>query len=107
MDFSMDLLARILTTIGFLVVLVNLITEVFKYVFEVKSAKTINGFVWFVSEVLTIAFFLAYCQINSILLTWYMMVAIVVIGALVAYAAMFGYDKLLSYFKGLKNENKS
>lgn len=120
MDFSMDIMnvmAILLITIGILVVLVNIITEIVKYVFEIKEAKKINIFVLILSEVMAITLFLAFCQINNLLIMWYMIVAVIILGALVAYAAMLGYDKLLSnfieinklisLFKGKKNENKS
>lgn len=47
-----------------------------------------------VSMALTLVAFFAYCQIKSITVVWYMVVAAVVLGFLVAYAAMFGFDKL-------------
>ena len=47
-----------------------------------------------VSMVLTLVAFFAYCQIKAIAVVWYMVVAAVVLGFLVAYAAMFGFDKL-------------
>ena len=34
------------------------------------------------------------CVITGIGVTWYMVVAAVVVGMMVAYAAMFGFDKL-------------
>ena len=43
---------------------------------------------------LTLVTFFAYCQINAIAVVWYMVVAVVVLGFLVSYAAMFGFDKL-------------
>lgn len=46
-----------------------------------------------VSMALTLVTFFAYCQINAIAVVWYMVVA-VVLGFLVSYAAMFGFDKL-------------
>ena len=45
--------------------------------------------------VLTLTTFFAYCQIKAIAVVWYMVVAAVVLGFMVAYAAMFGYDKLM------------
>ena len=47
-----------------------------------------------VALVLTIVAGIAYCQINTVAITWYIVFALVVIGFMVAYAAMFGFDKL-------------
>lgn len=69
-----------------------------------KDAKTINIFVTIFSIVLTAIVMIAYCQIKAIIITWYMAVAFVVIGFMVAYAAMFGYDKLISYFKDARDK---
>ena len=45
--------------------------------------------------VLTLTTFFAYCQIKASAVGWYMVAAAVVLGFMVAYAAMFGYDKLM------------
>ena len=44
---------------------------------------------------LTIAAGIAYCQIKAVAMTWYIVAALIVGGFMVAYAAMFGYDKLM------------
>lgn len=85
--------------VALLVVIVNIVTEVIKNVFELKDAKIINIFVTLFSIILTILVLIGYLQIKAISLTWYMACAFIIIGFMVAYAAMFGYDKLLSYFK--------
>ena len=38
--------------------------------------------------------FFAYCSIKEIAVVWYMVFAAVVLAFMVAYAAMFGFDKL-------------
>jgi hypothetical protein len=35
-----------------------------------------------------------YCQTNAVTIMWYGVVGAIVLGFLVAYAAMFGFDKL-------------
>lgn len=85
--------------VAVLVIVVNIVTEVFKYTFDIKNAKAINIFVTAFSVIFTLLVLVAYCQIMTIWVTWYMLVAFLIIGFMVAYAAMFGYDKLLSYFK--------
>lgn len=64
-----------------------------------QGSKTINAFVLVLSLILTVGIFTAYWQIKQMELAWYVIAAFIIVGFLVAYAAMFGYDKLLSYFK--------
>ena len=85
-------LSVILSIIGVLVVLTNIIVQVLKKVTWGKLPTNILAVI--VSMVLTLLAFFAYCQINAITVVWYMVVAAVVLGFLVAYAAMFGFDKL-------------
>lgn len=42
----------------------------------------------------TLGAFFAYCSIKGIAVVWYMVFAAVVLAFMVAYAAMFGFDKL-------------
>ena len=44
--------------------------------------------------VVTLLAFFAACQIMGVAVTWYMVVAAIILGVFVAYAAMFGFDKL-------------
>lgn len=84
--------STILTIVGILVVLTNIVVQVLKKATWGKLPTNILAIV--VSMVLTLVAFFAYCQINVIAVVWYMVVAAVVLGFLVSYAAMFGFDKL-------------
>lgn len=84
-------LSTILTVVGILVVLTNIVVQVLKKVTWGKLPTNILAII--VSMALTLVVFFAYCQIKAIAVVWYMVVA-VVMGFLVAYAAMFGFDKL-------------
>lgn len=53
-----------------------------------------NALAMIVSLVLTLGAFFAYCSIKGIAVVWYMVFAAVVLSFMVAYAAMFGFDKL-------------
>ena len=44
--------------------------------------------------VVTLGAFFAYCSIKGIAVVWYMVFAAVVLAFMVAYAALFGFDKL-------------
>lgn len=85
-------LSVILSIIGVLVVLTNIIVEVLKK-FTLGKLPT-NILAVIISMALTLVAFFAYCQIKGVAVVWYMIVAAVVLGFLVAYAAMFGFDKL-------------
>ena len=73
-------------------VLTNIIVEVLKK-FTLGKLPT-NILAVIISMALTLVAFFAYCQIKGVAVVWYMIVAAVVLGFLVAYAAMFGFDKL-------------
>lgn len=85
-------ISNLLAIIGALVVLVNILTEVIKKVTWDRLPTNIVALI--LSEGLTLAAGAAYAQINTIDITWYLVVGAVVVGFMVAYAAMFGYDKL-------------
>lgn len=99
MDYS-TIIGQVLVIVAILTAFVNIITEVVKKTFNwLSGSKVINLFVLAVSEALTILVFLAYWQIKEMTITWYIIAAFIVIGFLVSYAAMFGYDKLIKYFE--------
>lgn len=78
----------IISIIGVLVVLTNIVVQVLKKVTWDKLPT--NALAMIVSLVLTLGAFFAYCSIKGIAVVWYM----VVLAFMVAYAAMFGFDKL-------------
>lgn len=82
----------LLPIIGVLVAVVNILTQVIKKVTWDKLPT--NIVVVALSVALTLAAFFAYAQLTALAVTWYMVVAAVVAGFAVAYAAMFGFDKL-------------
>lgn len=73
----------IISIIGVLVVLTNIVVQVLKKVTWDKLLAMI------VSLVLTLGAFFAYCSIKGIAVVWYMVFAAVVLAFMVAYAAMF------------------
>lgn len=99
MDY-MAIISQVLMIVAVLTIFVNIITEVLKNSFGfLKGSKMINVFVLILSLVVTVAVFIAYWQIKQLEITWYIIAAFIVIGFMVAYAAMFGYDKLMKYFQ--------
>lgn len=81
----------IMSIVGILVVLTNIIVQVVKKATWEKLPTNILAVI--ISMVLTLVAFFAYCQIRSIAVAWYMVAAAIVLGFMVAYAAMFGFDK--------------
>lgn len=96
-------LSIIITIIGVLVALTNIVVEVVKKSTWDKLPTNVLALI--VAVALTLAAGFAYCQIEAITITWYIVVAFVVVGFMVAYAAMFGFDKLKEIMNwGEKNE---
>lgn len=85
-------LSTIITAIGVLVALTNVVVQVAKKATWEKVPTNLLAII--VAEVLTVGVGVAYCQIKAIPLAWYMVAGLVVAGFMVAYAAMFGFDKL-------------
>ena len=90
-------LSVIIAVIGVLVALTNVIVEVTKQATWDKLPTNVLALI--VAVVLTVAAGIAYLQIKSIAVAWYMIVALIVVGFMVAYAAMFGFDKLKEVMK--------
>lgn len=97
-----ELLSTLFIIIAALVVLVNIITEVAKKIINFSVTAYLNAFVVGLSVALTVAVFMAYWQIKQMEITWYLILAFIVVGFMVAYAAMFGFDKLIKHFKDLQ-----
>lgn len=85
-------LSALITIIGVLVALTNIVVQVLKTSTWEKMPTNLLALI--VAEVLTIGTGVAYCQINGVRLVWYLIAALIVVGFMVAYAAMFGFDKL-------------
>jgi len=99
MDYA-TIISQVLLIVAALTVFVNIITEVMKNAFDwCSTSKVINVFVLILSVVLSVGAFVAYWDIKQMELTWYIVAAFIIVGFMVAYAAMFGYDKLLKYFE--------
>lgn len=75
-----------------LMVVTNIIVEVLKKLVGGKVPTNILAFM--VAMAVTLLAFLTVCEIAGITVVWYMVVGAVILGIFVAYAAMFGFDKL-------------
>ena len=85
-------ISPLLVIIGSLMVVTNIITEVLKKVTWDKIPT--NLLVVIIAELLTLSAGAAYAELQGIAIVWYHAAAAVVVGLFVAYAAMFGFDKL-------------
>ena len=92
----------ILGIVGALVVVTNIIVQVLKKLTWDKLPTNLLAII--VSMLLTLAVFFAYCQIKSVAVVWYTVAAAIVLGFFVAYAAMFGFDKLKEAIMQLQNK---
>lgn len=93
-------LGAVLTVFAVLVILVNMLTQIFKS-FASKSEIPTRVFVLMISLMLTVATFVAGCSLYSVEIKWYMIFGAVVASFVVAYCAMFGYDNLYGELKKL------
>jgi len=59
-----------------------------------------------VTMTVTLLVFLALCQITGVPITWYMAAGAVLPGVFVAYAAMFGFNKLKRTMEHINNTKK-
>lgn len=84
--------ALLLPVVLVLMVVTNIIVEVLKVLMRQKLPTNILAFL--VAMIVTLLAFFAVCQIMGIRIVWYMIVGAVVLGIFVAYAAMYGFDKL-------------
>ena len=86
------IISTLLIVVAVATVLVNIIVEVLKKVTWDLIPTNLLAFI--VAETITLLAFFAICQIQGVPVVWYMVAAAVVLGLIVAYAAMFGFDKL-------------
>ena len=93
-------LTKIIPIIGALVALTNVIVQVLKKATWDKLPTNVLALV--IAMLLCLVAGIAYCQVNAISITWYLVAALIVLGFLVAYAAMFGFDKLQEIMKWKK-----
>lgn len=87
--------------IGVLVVLTNIIVEVLKKMTWDKMPTNILAIL--VAITLTLVAFFAWAGYSGITVVWYYIAAAAVVGFMVAYAAMFGFDKLRESLQKLQD----
>lgn len=104
MDALIQNMALILAVIGVLAFLVSTITEVFKGVGVLSKIPT-DIVVLILSIGITVVTFIAYMQYIQQTILWYMIIAAIMAGFLVAFVAMYGWEKLSDLWSRF-NKNK-
>ena len=94
----------ILSLVGVLVVITNIIVQVLKKLTWGKIPTNVLAFI--VAMVVTLLAFFAVCEIMGWAVTWYMVAGAVALGVFVCYAAMFGFDKLREALEQITNWNR-
>lgn len=82
----------IMAIVGVLAFVVSVITQVFKGVWILAKIPT-DFLVFVLSIALTVIVYVAYMDYIQQTIIWYMIIAAVLAGFLVAYVAMFGWEK--------------
>ena len=93
--------ATLLTVIAVLVALTNIVVEVLKKLTWNKIPTDLLAII--VAVALTMLAFFAWASYAGITILWYYIAAAIVVGLMVAYAAMFGFDKLKEILNKCKN----
>lgn len=88
----------ILAVIGILAFCVSVITQVFKGVGVLSKIPT-DALVFVLSIGITVAAFVAYMQYTNMAILWYMVLAAIMAGFIVAFVAMYGWEKLTELWK--------
>lgn len=91
----------IILAIGVLAFCVSVITEVFKGVGLLAKIPT-DALVLVLSLALTITAFIAYMQYSQQAILWYMVLAAIMAGFLVAFVSMYGWQKLTELWARFK-----
>lgn len=88
----------ILAVIGILAFCVSVITQVFKGVGVLSRIPT-DALVFVLSIGITVAAFVAYMQYIHMTILWYMILAAIMAGFIVAFISMFGWEKITELWK--------
>lgn len=88
----------IIGIVGVLAFAVSIITQVFKGVSGLKKIPT-DILVFVLSIGITVVAFIAYMQYIQQAILWYMIIAAIMAGFLVAFVAMYGWEKVAELWK--------
>ena len=103
MEFAITSVTSILAVIGALAFMVSVITQVFKGVGVLSKIPT-DILVFVLSIGLTVIAFVAYMQYIQQVILWYMVLASIMAGFIVAFVAMYGWEKFSELWKRFNKE---
>lgn len=98
-------MTMILAVIGALAFMVSVITQVFKGVGVLSKIPT-DILVFVLSIGITVVSFVAYMQYIQMTILWYMILAAIMAGFIVAFIAMYGWEKLSELWKRFGDTDK-
>lgn len=98
MEILLQNLTLIMAVVGVLAFVVSVITQVFKGVGALKKIPT-DILVFVLSIVLTVATYVAYMDYIQQTVIWYMFIVAVIAGFMVAFVAMYGWEKISELWK--------
>ena len=98
MEILLQNVTLIMAVVGVLAFVVSVITQVFKGVGVLSKIPT-DILVFVLSIVLTVVAYVAYMDYIQQTIIWYMIIAAMLAGFLVAYVVMFGWEKFAELWK--------
>lgn len=98
METILTNMTLLIAVIGILAFIVSLITQVFKGVGVLSKLPT-DILVLVLSIGITVTAFMAYMQYIQQVIIWYMIIAAILAGFIVAFVAMYGWEKLSELWK--------
>lgn len=98
MEVLITNMTLLLGVIGILAFAVSVVVQVFKGVSVLKKIPT-DILVFVLSIGLTVTAFVAYMQYVQQTILWYMIIASILAGLLVAFVAMYGWEKVSELWK--------
>lgn len=98
MEVLITNMTLLLGVIGILAFTVSIVVQVFKGVSVLKKIPT-DILVFVLSIALTVTAFVAYMQYVQQAILWYMIIASILAGLLVAFVAMYGWEKVSELWK--------
>lgn len=98
MEVLITNMTLLLGVIGILAFTVSIVVQVFKGVSVLKKIPT-DILVFVLSIGLTVTAFVAYMQYVQQTILWYMIIAAILAGLLVAFVAMYGWEKVSELWK--------
>ena len=105
MEILINNLTMIIAAVGVIAFIVSVITQVLKGVGVFKKLPT-DLMVFVLSIGITITAFVAYAQYIKLTILWYMIVAAILLGFIVAFVAMYGWEKLKDLWKRFNAKDK-